>query len=85
MRRECRHCGSAPVSRPRGLCWACYYASGVRDRYPPLAGPQGVPDGNGPRQPPAWPTDARPGTPAKLAVLCQRASRGWSLWHPGDA
>ena len=22
----CRHCGKAKVSRPRGLCWKCYYA-----------------------------------------------------------
>lgn len=30
----CRHCTARPVHRPRGLCWTCYYAPGVRDLYP---------------------------------------------------
>lgn len=31
------------------------------------------------------PTDARPGTPEKVAVLAERAARGLCLWHPLDA
>ncbi len=30
----CRHCGKRRVNRPRGLCWQCYYAPGVKDLYP---------------------------------------------------
>lgn len=29
----CLHCGKRPVSKPRGLCWTCYYGPGVRDQY----------------------------------------------------
>ena len=34
MTRLCRHCLRHKVSRPRGLCWTCYYKPGVRDLYP---------------------------------------------------
>lgn len=30
----CRHCNRKPVTRPRGLCWYCYYDLNVRDLYP---------------------------------------------------
>ena len=30
----CRHCERFPVSRPRRLCWGCYYTPEVRARYP---------------------------------------------------
>lgn len=34
--RRCRHCRKSSVTRPRGLCWNCYYKKpGVRDLYPP--------------------------------------------------
>jgi len=34
---------------------------------------------------PAWqPTEARPGSPEKIAVLCRRLEAGVPLWHPGD-
>ena len=35
---RCRHCHERKVCRPRGLCWRCYYAPGVRDQYPPQPG-----------------------------------------------
>jgi hypothetical protein len=31
------------------------------------------------------PTNARPGTPEKLAVMAERARRELPLFHPGDA
>ena len=31
----CRHCGAKRAIRPRGLCWGCYYAPGVKALYPP--------------------------------------------------
>jgi hypothetical protein len=40
----CRHCQVKPARRARGLCWGCYYAPGVRERYPASArGPQREP------------------------------------------
>ena len=32
-RRICRHCRKCAVTRPRGLCWVCYYTPGVKDLY----------------------------------------------------
>jgi hypothetical protein len=83
--RRCRHCQAAPVSRPRGLCWKCFYTPGVRDQYPPAFVPTGVRDGFGPRPRPETPTRARPGSPEKIEVLRQRAQRRQELWHPEDA
>jgi len=31
---RCRHCGNANATRPRGLCWRCYYTPGVKELYP---------------------------------------------------
>lgn len=86
----CQHCAARPVRRPRGLCWACFQAPGVRDRYAPLgdfgrrlvaaARRSGAATGHDPE-----PTAERPGTPGKVAVLEGRAARGERLWHPGDA
>ena len=81
----CRHCQKAKANRPRGLCWSCYYAPGVRAKYPSTSkyGHRGpgldvsgmvLPD----------PTDALPGTPAKVRVLEERAAHGQCLWHPLD-
>ena len=84
MRKICGHCGRAPVSRPRGLCWGCYYSPGVRELHPPRTQNTGEADAFGKRPLPPEPTLARPGSPAKVAVLCQRATQRWQLWHPED-
>ena len=34
---------------------------------------------------PPFPTAALPGTPEKVAILEERARRGFALWHPLDA
>jgi hypothetical protein len=83
----CRHCRAKPANRPRGLCWACYYTPGIQDLYPSLcaAHGKGVADRNGGSEAPAQPTSARPGSAEKIAVLTERAARGQSLWHKGDA
>ena len=47
-------------------------------------GRRGVGNGNH-RRPLPEPTDARPGSPEKLAVLARRAAAGKELWHPDDA
>jgi len=69
------------------LCWSCYYKPGVREQYPPVSkyGHRG--EGNFYRDAPlpAFPTDALPGTPEKIAVLAERVHLKQSLWHPDDA
>jgi len=82
----CRHCGRAPTSRPRGLCWSCYYTPGVRQLYPTASKyARQSDDFFGLGELPAVPTSARPGSPEKVAILEQRASRRQRLWHPADA
>jgi hypothetical protein len=84
----CRHCNAGPVCRPRSLCWSCYYQPGVRDLYPSTSkyGTRGVSNfGNRNAALPATPTDAPPGSHAKVSALMQRARQGESLWHPDDA
>ena len=83
----CLHCHNRPVSRPRGLCWTCYYQPGVRDRYSPIGkfGRRGILDFNGSGAPAAMPTPALPGSAAKVAVLARRAQLRQCLWHPLDA
>lgn len=83
----CRHCHAAPVSRPRGLCWVCYYAPGVRGRFPSTSKFARRGEGNftGVAPLPAFPTAALPGTPEKIAVLAERARMKQNLWHPDDA
>jgi hypothetical protein len=83
----CRHCHRIAVTRPRGLCWGCYYTPGVREQYPPtskhgrrgagayLAGGFKLPD---------EPTAAAPGSPEKVAALEARAAVGVALWHPDE-
>lgn len=79
----CRHCGKHAVTRPRGLCWGCYYRPGVREQYPSnnrfvlLFGDEssGLPE----------PTRALPGSAAKIAVLAERARLRQELFHPDDA
>jgi hypothetical protein len=83
----CRHCGKVPSSRPRGLCWSCYYTPGVREQHPSTSkfAHRGLGNFNGqPGQLPS-PTRALPGSPEKVAVLEQRVLQKQSLWHPNDA
>jgi hypothetical protein len=84
---KCRHCAKAPSSRPRGLCWACYYAPGVREKYPSTSkyAHRGIGNFNGQSEVLPTPTRALPGTPEKVAVLERRAMLRQCLWHPCDA
>ena len=82
----CRHCQHAVISRPRQLCWSCYYAPGVRDQYPSTSKYARRGEGNfteAGRE--CEPTTAPPGTPEKMEVLAQRARMRQRLWHPMDA
>ena len=83
----CLHCNLYNANRPRGLCWRCYYTPGVKDRFAMLDAKcvRGLAEnGRIPRMP-RRPTDARPGTAEKLAVMRKRLSEGESLFHPDDA
>ena len=84
---SCRHCGHKPPSRPRGLCWNCYYQPEIRDLYTATSkyGRRGVEEVNGGYHLPPAPTRALPGTAEKLAVLVGRAMLHQALWHPEDA
>lgn len=85
--RLCRHCGESVISRPRGLCWGCYYRPGVRERYAPInpRGHRGLGVDLMRGRPSLTPTDHLPGTEGKLLVMMQRALRGEELFHPDDA
>ncbi len=83
----CRHCNKSKVNRPRGLCWSCYYAPGVRERYGSTSkyASRGNGNFNSLSPLPPNPTTALPGTPEKVLVLVERAKAGQSLFHPLDA
>lgn len=86
----CQHCQKSPVTRPRGLCWVCYYTPGVKGQYGPVSkyGRRGVgtiakrtpTDGRLPTPLP----DLVPGSEAKIAVMAERAARRESLFHPQE-
>lgn len=82
----CVHCHKGKVSRPGGLCWACYYTPSVRQQYVvrTRCGRRGL-GGRPGRKPALEPTDALPGSEEKIRVLMKRAERGQELWHPHDA
>jgi hypothetical protein len=74
------------ASRPRGLCWRCFGAPGVRRLYPPRSsyGRRGVANGCFVPAEPSGLTRELPGTPGKVAELCRRAAARRALWHPAD-
>jgi hypothetical protein len=80
----CLHCKERPGTCARRLCLRCYRKPGVRQRYPKQpTGFASEGDFNG-AAPLPEPTEALPGTEAKLAVLCARAERKEALRHPDD-
>lgn len=84
--RSCRRCGRR-ATRPRGLCWTCYYTPGVKEAFAPLSsdGQRGRGGNNSRGCLPDETTDAIPGSEEKIQVLTERASRGESLFHPFDS
>lgn len=82
----CRHCGIKKANRPRGLCWRCYHAPGVRRKYPSGAKNAGKTSGWESRRHAhaKQSTVARPGTEEKILILQARATRGEYLFHPDD-
>ena len=78
----CRHCRSARITRPRNLCWVCFYTPKIRRQYPAETTNARLPDRW--RRLPHHATLAPPGSAEKIAVLALRARRGEELWHPDD-
>jgi hypothetical protein len=87
MKKRCRHCRKSLISRPRGLCWSCYYTPGVREKFPTTSkyGRRGVGNFYGSPPRPFAPTGAHPGSAEKIAVLAERVRLQQELWHPDDA
>ena len=85
--KACRHCGVRLAHRPRGLCWSCYHEPGVKELYPSTSKYARCGVGNFAGSAPLAlaPTAAAPGSPEKVAVMCERAARGESVIHPADA
>lgn len=84
----CRHCRRKPYNRPRHLCWSCYEDKDTRKMYESaskFARRSDVLEKNGPAPPPQKPTDAPPGSDAKVEVLEARAKAGECLFHEADA
>ena len=83
-RPPCRHCLRRRVGtrRCRGLCWACSRDPAVRGLYRPAVRPGSAAGGR--RVPPDEPTDAAPGTAAKVEVMRARLEAGRSAFHPRD-
>ena len=86
-RTICRHCKTSKVNRPRGLCWHCYYAPGVKELYPSTSkyARRGIGNFCAAAPLPVAPTTAPPGSQEKFAVLVKRARSGQALFHPNDA
>jgi hypothetical protein len=83
----CRHCQKTKSNRPRGLCWTCYYTAGVRELYPSTSkfARRGPGNFNGQAPLPDLPTDAAPGSEAKILILMERAILKQALFHPADS
>lgn len=91
MIEVCLHCRTRKVSRPRGLCWNCFYTPGLREQYQTQRSSDGKRTGrrgiaNGYINPPApvRPTEARPGSREKIQAMIERTQAGEGLWHPQD-
>jgi hypothetical protein len=87
----CKHCHKKPAARgKRGLCWGHYQDREIRHRYPispfrPDLLAKAVTRFLDAVFPPSGePTDAPPGTEARLQVYALRAERHEPLFHPQD-
>jgi hypothetical protein len=86
----CFHCKKKTWHPCRGLCNGCHRSPAIRELYPVLKGnsAQKTPSlGTRVKLPlplPAEPTDAEPGSDAKIRVLMARLEREEHLWHPQD-
>lgn len=80
---NCQHCRRRQLSKPRGLCNACYMTLDIRRLYAPSR--EHNPGLNFDTRTWPEPTDAAPGSLEKARILEERAASGQHLFHPGDA
>lgn len=74
------------VTRPRGLCWGCFYTPNIRELYRSKNAHRGYGNATASNAPlPSFPTSSTPGSAEKMAVTSERAKSGTSIFHPGDA
>lgn len=80
----CRACGQKKPSRPRGLCWQCFYAPGVKDRHEPVNvyGRRGA--GQKGKGGSVTPTIAAPRSTDRVDEMAERAAKGLPLFHRAD-
>lgn len=78
----CVHCGLCPGWATRGLCRKCARIQRVREEYG-ITTREPEPDYS--RLTECQPTQAQPGSEAKIQVLTQRHASGQHLHHPQDA
>jgi hypothetical protein len=85
-RAACRHCSRLRVPAGRGLCPSCHRTPGLREQYRPLkdCGEWADREPPAPTLPAAEPTDAMPGSEAKVLTLIARREAGEHLYHPRD-
>ena len=77
----CKHCREWKEPRRRGLCADCYRNQNIRKHYPPAYYREELPAYFGE---PLTPTDAAPGSEAKIRVMAERAAMGLGIFHPRD-
>lgn len=83
----CKHCGKSTCSRPRQLCWSCFYNLEIRKKYPPAIGKRlriGLGIGNYTGKIPSEPTQFKCGSEEKIALMSERIARGELPCHPDD-
>lgn len=80
----CGNCGQDRPVRCRGLCKACYYRPGVRERFARRENAPPSPLSREPRSEPDKPTAAPVGSGWKIRVMAARASSGQGVFHPDD-
>lgn len=81
----CLHCKGRPGDWRRGLCWKCFRTPEVRVRYPRNEKFASRVERHLGRRPPPRPTDAAPGTAAKVEVMAWRQSMGFFIFDARDA
>ena len=86
-RAPCRHCGASRVLHRRGLCYACYFTPAIRKKYGPVSpmGNKALGFDTARQLLPPEPTDAIPGSEAKIRVLEARFAARLQMHHPDDA
>lgn len=82
MKPKCRFCCTKVVSRPRGLCWHCYYDPFVKAFFG-IQSAADIAKLKATRKPPTDPTEI-PAGPRRVEIYCKRYERGEHLFCVED-